>query len=105
MAAKLKRPDLLDPVRRNLRAMFYLLHPDGEVVTEVSRRQDQFVRGTMAGYWFPLQYLAVHDADGQFAGLAQQLSPDHGRLSAFLEYPELAGALPKPPKTTRSGCH
>jgi hypothetical protein len=70
MAAKLKRPDLLDAVRRNLRAMLYLVHPDGEVVTEVSRRQDQFVRGTMAGYWFPLQYLAAHDGDGQFAGLA-----------------------------------
>ena len=96
MAAKLKRPELLDPVRRNLRAMLYLLHPDGEVVTEVSRRQDQFVRGTMAGYWFPLQYLAAHDSDGQFSGLAQQLTPEHARLSALLEYPSLATTLPAP---------
>jgi hypothetical protein len=72
------------------------LHPDGEVVTEVSRRQDQFVRGTMAGYWFPLQYLAAHDVDGQFAGLAGQLAAEHGRLSTLLEYPELARALPAP---------
>ncbi|HTP34548.1 MAG TPA: hypothetical protein VMJ75_20360 [Candidatus Acidoferrales bacterium] len=96
MAAKLKRPDLLDPVRRNLRAMFYLLHPDGEVVTEVSRRQDQFVRGTMAGYWFPLQYLAARDSDGQFSALAQQLAPEYARLSALLEYPELSATLPAP---------
>jgi hypothetical protein len=95
LAAKLKRPALLDPVRRNLRAMLYLIHPDGEVVTEVSRRQDQFVRGTMAGYWFPLQSLAIHDKDGQFAGLARELAPAHTRLSALLEYPELAGALPE----------
>ena len=95
MAAKLKRPELLDPVRRNLRAMMYLLHPDGEVVTEVSRRQDQFVRGTMAGYWFPVNYLAVHDGDRQFAGLARGLAPESARLSALLEYPELAGPLPQ----------
>ena len=95
LAAKLRRPELLDPVRRNLRAMLYLVHPDGEVVTEVSRRQDQFTRGTMAGYWFPLQYLAVHDGDRQFAGLAGKLAPEYGRLSAMLEYPELAGALPE----------
>jgi hypothetical protein len=88
LAAKLKRP-----VRRNLRAMMYLLHPDGEVVTEVSRRQDQFVRGTMAGYWFPAQYLAAHDGDGQFAALARGLT-DNSRLSALMEYPELLKALP-----------
>ena len=94
MAAKLKRPELLDPVRRNLRAMMYLLHPDGEVVTEVSKRQDQFVRGTMSGYWFPVNYLAAHDGDGQLAGLARGLAPENARLSALLEYPELAGPLP-----------
>src|SRR5215471_4109598 len=96
LAAKLKRPELLDPVRRNLRAMLHLMHPDGEVVTEVSRRQDQFVRGTMAGYWFPLQYLAAHDGDPQFSGLARQLAPEHARLSALMEYPELAAPLPEP---------
>jgi hypothetical protein len=94
MAAKLKRPELLDPVRRNLHAMMYLLHPDGEVVTEVSKRQDQFVRGTMAGYWFPLNYLAVHDGDRQLAALARGLPPETARLSTLLEYPELAGPLP-----------
>ena len=95
LAAKLQRPALLDPVRRNLRAMLYLLHPDGEVVTEVSRRQDQFVRGTMGGYWFPLQYLAVHESDRQLAALARNLSAEHARLSTLLEYPELAGPLPE----------
>ncbi len=95
LAAKLKRPALLDPVRRNLHAMLYLIHPDGEVVTEVSKRQDQFVRGTMAGYWFPLQYLAIHQNDRQLASLARNLAPAHARLSAMLEYPELAGPLPE----------
>jgi hypothetical protein len=96
MAGKLKRPALLEPVRRNLRAMLYLLHPGGEVVTEVSRRQDQFVRGTMAGYWFPLQFIAVRDRDPQLAGLARQIAPGQARLSALLEYPMLSGPMPEP---------
>jgi hypothetical protein len=94
MAAKLKRPELLEPVRRNLDAMLYLLHPDGEVVTEVSHRQDQFVRGTMAGYWFPVSYLAIRDRNGQLASLVRRLGSEPVRLSALLEYPELAGPLP-----------
>lgn len=94
LAAKLKRPELLDPVRRNLEAMRYFIHPDGEVVTEVSKRQDQFVRGTMAPYWFPLTYLAITDQNGEFATLAKPAREQAGRLSYMIEYPELNGALP-----------
>jgi hypothetical protein len=93
MAAKLGRPALLEPVRRHLRALTYLLHADGEVVTEISRRQDQYTRGTVSGYWFPLRYLAIVDRDGQFATLAGRAS-DGARLSALLEYPELSQPLP-----------
>ena len=93
MAAKLNRPELLEPVRRNLRALLYLLHADGEVVTEISRRQDQYTRGITSGYWFPVTYLALADRDGQFATLARQ-SEAGARLSALLEYPELSRPLP-----------
>ena len=93
MAAKLQRPALLDPVRQNLRALTYLLHADGEVVTEISRRQDQYTRGGLAGYWFPVTYLAVVDRDGRFASMARQAA-DGVRLSALLEYPELSQPLP-----------
>jgi hypothetical protein len=96
LAAKLKRPELLAPVRRNLDAMLYLLHPDGEVVTEVSRRQDQYVRGTMANYWFPLSYLAIHDGDGRACAALRTIKPEAAKLSTLLEYPELAGRLPEP---------
>jgi hypothetical protein len=96
LAAKLKRPELLAPARRNLDAMLYLFHPDGEVVTEVSRRQDQYVRGTMANYWFPLTYLAIHDSDGRASSALRPIGPEAARLSALLEYPELAGRLPQP---------
>jgi hypothetical protein len=93
MAAKLKRPALLDPARRNLAALMYLLHADGEVVTEISRRQDQYTRGGLAGYWFPLTYLAVIDQDGLLASMARQ-AIGGARLSALLEYPELSRPLP-----------
>lgn len=93
LAAKLKRPELLEPVRQNLRTLLYLLHADGEVVTEISRRQDQYTRGGTGGYWFPLTYLAVTDRDGQFAALARR-SQDGARLSTLLEYPELSQPLP-----------
>src|SRR5262249_3964005 len=94
MAAKLKRADLLEPVRRNLRTMMYLIHPDGEVVTAVSRRQDQNTRGTVAGYGFPLQYLASHTQGAQYATLASDLVAEHVRISTLLEYPARAGKLP-----------
>jgi len=93
MAAKLKRPALLDPVRQNLRALTYLLHADGEVVTEISRRQDQYMRGGLAGYWFSLTYMAVTDGDGAFATMAKQ-GGEGVRLSPLLEYPELLQPLP-----------
>ena len=94
MATKLHRPALLDPVRRNLDALQYLLHADGEVVSEISRRQDQFTRGTVDGYWFPLTYMAVRDQNGTLAALAERAAPQGSRLSTLLEYAELSQPLP-----------
>ena len=96
MASKLRRPELLEPVRRNLRSLQYLLHADGEVVSEISRRQDQFTRGDVTGYWFPLTYMALIDKDGRLATLAARAASEGARLSTLLEYPELSQPLPSP---------
>jgi hypothetical protein len=93
-AAKLNRPELLDPVRRNLNALLFLLHPGDEVVTEISRRQDLNTRGTVAGHWFALKHMALRDGDGRFNALARRSMPQAAGLSALMEYPELTEAGP-----------
>ena len=97
IAAKLNRPALLDPVRRNLESLRYLIHPGDEVVTEISRRQDRFERAKIDSHWFSLQYLAVHDANGQFSALARRCAPGSVSLSTLLEFPEMRRAIPPAP--------
>lgn len=96
VAHHLKRPELLDPVRRNLDTMLYLLHPDFEVVTEVSHRQDRDTRGTMGNYWLALQYLANLDGNGMYQTVADQLGPGYRRLSAYEQYDVLNKPSPQP---------
>ncbi len=96
MATKLNRPELLEPVRANLDAMTYLVHPNGEVVTEISSRQDARQRRDMGDYWFALRYMAIHDNNGQYAAMLAPLEPRRIELPALLEYPEILEPLPAP---------
>ncbi len=96
LAHKLNRPELMDPVRKNLEAMAYLLHANGEVVTEISHRQDLNTRRTMRAYWFALRYMAIRDGNGLYASMLAPLEPEGIELAKLMEYPELQNDLPAP---------
>ncbi len=91
------RRELLEPVRRCLDTIRYLVHPDDRVETVASRRQDQFRTDyTIAPYYFAYRALAALDSDAGRAGVAAhierrrpaELTDSAVRLFAF---PEVAG--------------
>ncbi len=95
----LDRAVLFDPVRKNLGAMVYFLHPNGEVATDISRRQDRFQPATLRPYYHAYRFLARHDRNGRFAAVADDLERNHlaqlgGELIYFMEIPELRQDLP-----------
>lgn len=98
VARLLNRPALLEPVRRNLEMTLYYVHPDGEVVTEASRRQDRYQRGSMVRYYYSYRTLALRDGNGRFAAMARAIeeSTHHkvGELAAFLTEPGFSRELP-----------
>lgn len=99
VARLLGRPELNEPVRRNLEMTLYYVHPDGEVVTEASKRQDKYQRGSMSRYYYSYRTLARLDGNGRFAAMARQIeriaaSQLTRELLTFLEEPEFGDDLP-----------
>lgn len=68
-AERLGKPELLEPVRKNLRMMTYLIHHDGEVVTEYSGRQDLGARADLSNYLLCYRVMAERDRDPLFAAM------------------------------------
>jgi hypothetical protein len=99
VARLLNRPEIFEPVRRNLEMTLYYVHPDGEVATEASTRQDKYQRGSMGRYYYSYRYLALRDGNGRFAAMARQIEDTAqgrlaGELTALLADPTLQRALP-----------
>lgn len=99
MACFLNRPALYEPVRKNLEANLYLLHPNDEMVTDISHRQDLFQRTSVARYYWHYRFMAHHDRNGRFASVVDYIEQNHlphlGRyLIHFMEMPEMRQPLP-----------
>ena len=94
VALKLNRPELFEPVRRNINAVLYLLHGSPskgyEVETGISRRQDLNTRGGLARYWHPLAVLAQRDNNPVYRTLARHYAPEAAGLTQIMLEPDLA---------------
>ena len=72
-AQVLDRPDLLEPVRRNLDWSYHLLHADATAVTSISTRQDRDTRAVPTGLADGYHALAHLDGHGFYAAVADWL--------------------------------
>ncbi|MEF8984083.1 MAG: hypothetical protein V5A51_05790 [Bacteroidales bacterium] len=81
------RPELLDVVRKNLEMTLYYIQPGGEVVTNISGRQDKSRIGYVNHYYYAYRYLAIKDQNPVFASVCQLIEdkmPE--RITDFLPY-------------------
>lgn len=95
------KPELYGFVRRNLMMTTYYIHPNGELVTDASGRQDKAAVGTLEGYYYSCRFMALRDQNGVFSAICKKieatvLEKSASQLSYFLEDPSLWRELPKP---------
>ncbi|MFT4566770.1 MAG: hypothetical protein ACI9FN_001731, partial [Saprospiraceae bacterium] len=67
----LDRPDLLEIVRKNLEMSLYYIHPDGEVLTDASDRQDNVMTRYVNEYYYAYRYFAIKDNNPRFAAVCE----------------------------------
>jgi hypothetical protein len=99
MGRMLNRPKLFDLPRKNLATLLYFLHPNDEIATDISHRQDRFQPISILRYYRCYRFMAYHDRDGRFASVANYIERNHlpimgGYLIDFMENPELRQELP-----------
>lgn len=101
IARLLNKKELYDPVRKNLEMMFYFVHANGEIVTEASKRQDQYIISNMSRYYYEYRYMASMDNNGLFAAMNNLIETEvgleslSGYLMDLLEQTNFDGPLPK----------
>ena len=92
----LERPDLLEPVRRNLDLSYHLFHADATAVTSISKRQDRGTRAVPTGLADGYHALAHLENNGFYAAVADLLVERGGSglvcLPNYVLHPEWRSA-------------
>ncbi|MBS1511315.1 MAG: hypothetical protein JST86_10780 [Bacteroidetes bacterium] len=104
MARLLRKPQLLQYVKRNLESTYYYLEPNGDLVTTDSRRQDQYIGKTIVSYYNYYRWMANHFNDAFFAAIAKAIEQMKGfkeevldrSLCFYLENETLQQRMPAP---------
>lgn len=104
MARLLDKPALFEPVRKNLETTYYYMEPNGDLVVNDSRRQDQYTSKHIVTYYLAYRYMAIRHQNRMFAAVAKLIEGMQGfeqevlnrSLFAFLEDPLLQKELPQP---------
>ncbi len=74
IARLLNKPALFEYVRKNLEMTYFYMEPNGDIVTNDSRRQDQFMnKSIVTYYYFSYRYMAIKDGNKKFAVLTRQM--------------------------------
>ncbi len=99
MAWLLDRPALFDSPRKNLETLLYFLHPNDEIATDISRRQDRFTALSVFHYYRCYRFMAWRDQNGRFASVADYIERNHlpemgHYVIDFMEILELRNPLP-----------
>jgi hypothetical protein len=100
VAICMNRPDLFEPVRKNLEMTMYLLEPNGEVDTTASRRQDAGRVFMIHRFYLPFRYMAIKDQNPQFAAVTRMIESKFkahlgGSLADFMLHENLTESLPE----------
>jgi hypothetical protein len=67
----LNKPQVFEPVRRNLKMTWFYTEPNGDLVTTDSRRQDQYMTRTIVPYYLQYRYMAIKDKNNYFAAITR----------------------------------
>lgn len=100
IARLLNKEYLFEPVRKNLEMTLYYLHPNGEIVTETSRRQDQYQARNASAYHYPYLFMSLKDQNGAFGAMARKIEKENspgeltGSLAYYLEDAQLLSTYP-----------